>query len=205
MIDQSDDFLIRPNAASLTFNVAYKQYAAEIDRLEILASTDCGATWTSLYNKSGATLSTSPGGQTTAFVPNASQWRAETVDMTSFVGQSDIIVKFKATSNFGNNMYVDDINITVTTGISEAALDQAVQLYPTLTSGLVNLDVNFTKAQNLKVIVYNAMGQEVSVNSYGQTLGGKFNIDLSSAANGNYSVKIFSDETAIVKSVSVVK
>lgn len=199
------DFANLTGTASLTFNVAYKQYAAEVDRLEILASTDCGATWASLYNKSGATLSTSPGGQTTAFVPTAAQWRAETVDMTSYVGQSDIIVKFKATSNYGNNMYVDDINITVTTGISEAALDQAVQLYPTLTSGLVNLDVNFTKTQDLKVIVYNAMGQEVSVNSYGQTLGGKFNIDLSSAANGNYSVKIFSDETSIVKSVSVVK
>ena len=64
---------------------------------------------------------------------------------------------------------------------------------------------NFTKEQNLKVAVYNAIGQEVSMNTYGSTLGGKFEIDLTNMANGNYSVKIFTDEAAVDKSISIAK
>ena len=199
------DFSGLTGSASLTFNVAYKQYAAENDRLEVMISSNCGSTWTTLFNKAGSTLSTSPGGVTTPFTPTAAQWRAEVVDLSAYVGTADLIIKFKATSNYGNNMYIDDVNLTVTTGITEAELDQSIQLYPTLTSGMVNLEANFTQEQNLKVAVYNAIGQEVSVNTYGNTLGGKFEIDLTNMANGNYSVKIFTDEAAVVKSISVAK
>ncbi|MBL7916365.1 MAG: choice-of-anchor J domain-containing protein [Bacteroidia bacterium] len=199
------DFSGLTGTASLTFNVAYKQYAAENDRLEIMISSNCGTTWTTLFNKAGSTLSTSPGGTTNPFTPTAAQWRAEVVDLSAYVGTADLIIKFKATSNFGNNMYIDDVNLTVTTGITEAELDQSIQLYPTLTSGMVNLEANFTKEQNLKVAVYNAIGQEVSKNTYGNTLGGKFEIDLTNMANGNYSVKIFTDEAAVVKSISIAK
>jgi len=191
--------------AALDFSVAYKQYAAENDRLEILVSTNCGTSWTSVFNKAGTILSTSPGGQTAAFVPTAAQWRAESVDLTSYIGQPEVLVKFKATSNYGNNMYIDDINLNVTTSIAENELEKAILVYPTLTSGIVNIDANFTKEVNLKVAVYNALGQEVVSNVYGKTLGGQFNIDLSKVANGNYSVRIFTDEAAIVKTISVAK
>ncbi len=191
--------------ASLDFNVAYKQYAAENDRLEVLVSTNCGSSWTSLFNKAGSVLSTSPGGITTLFVPTASQWRAETIDLTSYLGQAEVLIKFKATSNYGNDLYIDDINMNVTTSIAESLLDKAVKVYPTLTSGIVTIDASFTKEENLQVIVYNAVGQQISSNSYGKTLGGQFTVDLSTVANGNYSVKIITDEAAIVKSVSVAK
>lgn len=199
------DFTGLTGVASLDFNVAYKQYSAENDRLEILVSTNCGTTWTSVFNKAGSTLSTSPGGQTSAFTPTASQWRAESINLSTYLGQPEVLVKFKATSNYGNNMYIDDINLNVTTSIAESLLDKAVKVYPTLTSGMINVDANFTSEVNLKVAVYNALGQEITSNSYGKTLGGQFNIDLTNVANGNYTVKVFTDEAAIVKSISVAK
>lgn len=199
------DFQSLTGTASLTFNVAYKQYQAENDRLEVMVSTNCGTNWTTLYNKAGSVLSTSPGGQTSAFTPNASQWRAESVDLTSYVGQADVLIKFKATSNYGNNLYIDDVNITVTTGIAEAELDQAINLYPTLTKGIINLEANFTAKENLTVSVINSLGQVVLSNTYGMTTGGKFEIDLGSMANGNYNVKISTNDAAVVKTVSVIK
>jgi hypothetical protein len=190
--------------ASMGFDVAYKQYSTENDRLEVFVSTNCGTNWTSVFNKAGSVLSTSPGGQTSAFVPNASQWRAESVDLTSYLGMSEVLVKFKATSNYGNNLYVDNINI-LTVGMAEATLDKAINLYPTLTTGVVNLEASFDKTQNLTVSVFNTMGQEVSTQSYQKTLGGSFVIDLSNVANGNYSVRIMTDEAAITKQISVAK
>jgi len=199
------DFQSLTGTASLTFNVAYKQYQAENDRLEVMVSTNCGTSWTTLFNKAGSVLSTSPGGQTTAFTPTATQWRAESVDLTSYVGQADVLIKFKATSNYGNNLYIDDINITVTTGIAEAELDQAINLYPTLTKGIINLDANFPTKENLTVSVINSLGQEVLSNTYGMTTGGKFEIDLGSMADGNYNVRISTGNAAVVKAVTVIK
>lgn len=45
-------------SANLTFDHAYAQYQTENDRLIVEASTNCGDTWTTLFNKAGSTLKT---------------------------------------------------------------------------------------------------------------------------------------------------
>jgi hypothetical protein len=104
----------------LRFNVAYAKYnSSSNDALQILASTDCGNTWTSIYNKSGTNLSTAPI-TTGVFTPNASQWRTDSVNLNSFAGQTELILNFTAISNYGNNLFVDDIFVgDISTGISE--------------------------------------------------------------------------------------
>jgi PKD repeat protein len=95
---------------SMTFDVAYARYnSTRSDTLEVLASTDCGATWTSIYLKGGATLSTASN-QTSAFVPTNSQWRNETVNISTYAGQ-DVLFAFRNHGRHGNNLYVDNINI----------------------------------------------------------------------------------------------
>jgi hypothetical protein len=65
-------------------DVAYAQYTAgapENDKLEVLVSTDCGATWTNKWMKSGNDLkTTSP--TTSNFIPSAaSQWAHHNIDL----------------------------------------------------------------------------------------------------------------------------
>ncbi len=103
-----------PAGASIqmTFNVAYRQYAAETDQLQIFVSTDCGVTYnpTAIYDKAGSALATLAA-STTAFVPNAANnWRLETLDLSAYAGNS-VKLKFVSTTQYGNNLYVDDINI----------------------------------------------------------------------------------------------
>lgn len=95
---------------TLTFDVAYTQYSNETDLLEVLFSTDCGANWTSAYNKSGSALSTAPI-TTAAFVPNATQWRKESVLLLG-ANNASVLLKFKATSDYGNNLYIDNVNLS---------------------------------------------------------------------------------------------
>ena len=117
--DSDDDQVRMPGAnltgfssAQLQFDVAYAPYNANnFDGLEVLVSTNCGATWTSVYSKSNTTLATAPA-VTTSFVPTAAQWRTETVSLTPYVGNSKVIVSFKNLSGYGNNLYVDNINLT---------------------------------------------------------------------------------------------
>ena len=107
------------SAAQMTFNVAYAAYSATyMDGLEVLISTDCGTTWTSLYNKTGSTVATgnlpTAALTTAAFVPTAAQWRTETINLNTYINNPSVQLAFRNIAGYGNNLYVDNINITGT-------------------------------------------------------------------------------------------
>ncbi|WP_294677135.1 PKD domain-containing protein [uncultured Fluviicola sp.] len=113
-----DEVRIKPliftgfSSAQMTFDVAYAPYnGANFDGLEVLISTNCGSSFTSVYSKSNTTLATASA-TTSAFVPTTAQWRTETIDLTPYVGQANVIIAFKNLSGYGNNLYVDNINVT---------------------------------------------------------------------------------------------
>ena len=59
----------------------------------------------------GPQLATS-GTSNTSFTPSVTtDWDIDTVNLSSYVGQN-IIVKFEVTNRYGNNLYIDDINIS---------------------------------------------------------------------------------------------
>lgn len=117
--DGDDDEVRLPGAnfagltsATLSFDVAYAPYdATYFDGLEVLVSSDCGVTYTSVYSKSNTVLGTAPA-VTTAFTPTAGQWRNEVVDLTPYVGNSKVIVAFRNLSGYGNRLFVDNINLS---------------------------------------------------------------------------------------------
>jgi PKD repeat protein len=99
-------------SAQLQFDVAYAPYnATNFDGLEVLVSSDCGNTFTSVYSKSNTTLATAAA-STTIFTPTATQWRTETINLTPYVGSTKLIVAFKNLSGYGNRLFVDNINLT---------------------------------------------------------------------------------------------
>jgi len=105
------------SSAQLTFDVAYAAYSATaFDGLQVLVSTDCGVTFTSVYNKTGATLAAgnlpTAAATTAAFIPTTAQWRTETVNLTPYIGNPKVVVAFRNLSNYGNRLFVDNINLT---------------------------------------------------------------------------------------------
>lgn len=105
------------SSANLTFDVAYAAYdASYVDGLEVLISSDCGVTFTSVYSKTGSTvalgnLPTAPA-TTALFVPTAAQWRNESIDLASYLGQTNVTIAFRNIAGFGNSLYIDNINIS---------------------------------------------------------------------------------------------
>ena len=110
------------SAAQMTFHVAYAPFTQNgqvfADGLQVMISTDCGTNWTSVYNKSGGTVAAgnlpTVAPVTTQFTPTATQWRQETVDLSSYVGQSNVIIAFKNMAAYGNRLFIDNINLTGT-------------------------------------------------------------------------------------------
>ena len=150
--------------ANLSFSVAYAQYMDEDDRIEVKASADCGTTWTTVYNKAGSALATAPpatgmGGYT----PSDSEWRTETVDLAPFIGHPNLMLKFVGTSNYGNNAYIDDINLTgdMATGITDQAGNFPVTVSPNPMSDQATISFDLPQAAPVKIILMNTLGQTV--------------------------------------------
>lgn len=131
----------------VSFDVAfnYTKFTADVvgidatftDTLEVLVSTDCGATFSSVYKKSGAALATfaNPMLNPTSleayfFTPADSNWRRETIDLSPYATSQDAVVKFSYISGLGGSILLDNIAfVNEQTGIKEipAAL---VNIYP---------------------------------------------------------------------------
>jgi PKD repeat protein/subtilisin-like proprotein convertase family protein len=103
-------------SAQLTFDVAYQPYNTTnySDSLQVLVSTNCGASFTSVYLKGGGTLATVAGTTTSAFVPASSQWRTETISLNGYLSSGSLLVSFKNLGHYGNNLYIDNVAVNGT-------------------------------------------------------------------------------------------
>ena len=148
------------NDLSLTFDVAYAPYGGQYsDSLKVLISTDCGITFTEVYFKGGTTLGTAPA-NTDLFVPNAEQWRTETIDLSSFTGFDKIIVSFRNKGHWGNAIYIDNVNIQ-----GELSLNNLTQDFPEVFPNPVSCgdDFNITwRDKNMKIRLLDNAGKEIS-------------------------------------------
>ncbi|TND07955.1 MAG: PKD domain-containing protein [Bacteroidetes bacterium] len=103
------------STASMTFDVAYARQngPSNLDTLNVYVSTDCDQTWTPVYSKGGTTLATAPN-TNSSFIPAATEWRTETVNLNAYTGQTSVTFAFQNRNHNGNNIYIDNINITGT-------------------------------------------------------------------------------------------
>ncbi|MFM9910587.1 MAG: S8 family serine peptidase, partial [Chitinophagaceae bacterium] len=131
------DYLLSPsiiatNADSIIFSFdrAYRFYSATFaDTLEIVVSTDCGNSFQSVWKRGGAQLATAPGTSTVSYIPAAADWLNLRLDVKSIVGNaSSFLVGFKTINRFGQNLYLDNVNIfTVENGRRDATVKQVVE------------------------------------------------------------------------------
>ena len=198
--------LVGANNAYLTFYVAKARYSvAYSDSLAFMATNDCGATWNTLWGKSDASgLTTNPVDQSTAaWTPVAgstTDWRQETVDLSAFLGQGDVIAKFSAISGYGNNGYIDDINITQNVGVGENSVTETISVYPIPSTGNVNVKLSQLNASTFTLTITDIAGKTIS-RTENVNNNGTLSVDLSGLENGSYLINIETPGQKIIKKV----
>ncbi|MBK6985613.1 MAG: zinc metalloprotease [Bacteroidetes bacterium] len=122
------------SSVRVVFDRSHRRYSnTDIDSLNIYISTDCGGTWTRLYTKGGTQLATVTGTLTTAFTPTSNaQWARDSVSLSAYVGQPSVYLKFESRSGWGNNLYLDNINVSNlnTTGIESLEQSSCFRCFP---------------------------------------------------------------------------
>lgn len=187
----------------MTFSVAYCQYSSTYnDRLQVLVSTDCGTTWSSVYNKAGAALATKAA-QTTAFTPTATQWRSDTVSLANFVGQSSVMIKLKGTSAYGNNLYVDDINLSDFTSVHSLEGVTSFNVYPNPANDFINISATMEKAMPLALELTDISGRVAYSLNLGKVSSLNQTIDIKNLAAGIYTLAVRSGNSVNYQKISI--
>jgi PKD repeat protein len=139
---------------TLTFYYANAQRSSTSnDELSVWGSTNCGQLWSNRWTRAGANLATA-GIVSISFTPtNIGQWSMATVSMNPYALKPRVRFKFRNVSDRGNNIYIDDINLTGTfVNVDEIdAIDLGFALYPNPGNG--NTKVQFKLSRTLPVTV----------------------------------------------------
>jgi len=178
------------SGSTLTFSHAYRQYINENDRLEVLVSTDCGATWTGVFNEAGSTLATLAA-STTEYVPtggSATGWASNSIDLSAYDGMDDVIIRFKGTSDYGNNLFLDDINLDSTLSLDDFSTLNSIKLHPNPTSDFIQVS-GLTTSENYSI--FNVLGAKVSQGS----ISDNQSIDVRDFSDGMYFLRFDNGNT----------
>lgn len=195
------------DSAFVSFQVAAATYtnASAVgnvwDTLQVLISTDCGQTYTSVYKKWGSSLITRSAATRTAFTPGVNEWRHEEINIGSFIGQGEILVAFLNTNGNENDIYLDDINIRTVT-VNPHLKEAGFLATPNPTSGQVSVQF-YPHPEKLKsVSIYNVAGQKIRETVItGEVASNVYNFDLTTFPSGLYVVKAEFEDRVLTKKI----
>lgn len=147
----------------LTFDYAYKKRASSNNEyLRIYASQDCGESWVITKNIQGSSFGA--GVQPTPYnQPSDADWKYVEVDnIASIYNVSNLRLRFEFSSDDGNNIFIDNINIgrsVLSTESFENTFD--LNLYPNPAEEILNVNFNVDAAEKINVQVIDVAGRAI--------------------------------------------
>ncbi len=150
----------------VTFDVAYAYYGGSYtDTLDVLISTDCGATFQRLYTKGGESLAMVFDLQT-AFYPSANQWRTDTVSLIDYTDVNQALLVFRGRQYYGQNMFLDNINLLGEESSNVSILDSQeshvdLDIYPNPSSKHQPIFIRGPKESIYTIKLFSSEGKQV--------------------------------------------
>jgi PKD repeat protein len=195
--------VIAPETVTLSFRYAYrKKVTTNSESLKIMASTDCGTTWTTRKTLSGIGLSSLTA--TSAWTPTTtSDWTTVHVTtITTSYFTSNFRYKFQFNGSGGNNIYLDDINlykgapsdvlVTEFAGIAEETSNLTeVEVYPNPTEGELNVHFSVPANEAVEIQIQDITGKIAQNNFIKAKTGSNLVLlDTSKLSSGVYFIKM---------------
>lgn len=187
--------------AYLGYDYAYARYDGSYeDGFRIDISSDCGSNWTTLFEAMGNNLQTVPDQGYWWEPTDCSDWSVNNlIDISNHVG-NNVMLRFVGINGYGNNFYLDNINILENAnGIGESS-EPFLQVYPNPTKGKFKIDYSFN-APNIQLNMSNVLGERV----FSRILAGENGSSIISTEdleNGIYFLSLTDGIT--IKSIKVI-
>ncbi len=201
------------SSVALNFQHAYaRRLAASQDSLIVSVSTDCGNSWTKVFEvrEDGSGNFETHIVTSVLFVPESeSDWCGDgfgldcfSIDLNDYAWQYDVRIKFESVSGYGNNLYIDNMSFDVVTGLPDnAASNNIVEIFPNPSNGEININIS-ELGHNAELQVLSIDGKLIekrTLQSSSSDLNTK--LDLSSQPKGVYFIRVTNEDLNHVEKV----
>jgi PKD repeat protein len=190
----------------LTFDHAYAQRFSQKDSLVIYISSGCDEAWTRIWANGPDGNGAFETASSTAyeFFPITNDdwcsmgWGADcfTLDLNQWAGNKNVRIAFESYNNLGNNLYLDNITVSNTTGSQDIInpIPESLTVYPNPGHGLFTLKGE-GYAGKVKLEIFNVHGQVVFQENFNNNQENLNRVvDLRDFPDGIYLMRIVSDE-----------
>jgi hypothetical protein len=183
-------------SAALSFDVAYSDPNNNYysDTLRLLYSLDCGLTWTVFWQDGGTSLSTAPYPLVfSEFVPDSSQWENHIEPLNQFLGAPMLSLKFESKNGFGNDMYIDNINLSIPTSVNISAREE-IEIYPNPAETFLEIkNIHFCQS----ITVLNMIGEKIILPM--KISQAQIDLDVHTLSPGIYMLQAITSDEQLTK------
>ena len=189
-------------ALTLDFNYAFtgKPGLASNDELNVWISSDCGHNWSRRKIIKGSTLKTASDSEIDFYPSGANEWKHASVNLNSF-NKTNVRFKFEWISGGGNNVFIDDINLSSSTSVNELSLlQQSIEVSPNPSNGEFVVAFDLASSSNFQLSLYDITGKLAHVQNLENTIVGNNQVALNLAKlkPGLYQLNLSNPTTGTV-------
>ena len=176
--------------ASMKFKTSYAKNSSFNDQLQVVVAEGCESYFSRvLKNYTSNDLSVT---NSSAFWEPKSRndWKEQSIDLGDYAGKREIRIAFLAINDFGNNLYIDDIEFFTTSSDKLVTVAQnSFTLYPNPTfNGQFQLAFNTSERQDVIVRIIDQLGREILVTQFPNTLNQTYYYNLVNQSAGIYYI-----------------
>lgn len=203
--------LLNTTAAKAFFRIAYANTTVgSTDLLRAYVSNNCGATWTLRYSKNASMLATVSTLINSNFTPlpgtiDTSEWRQDFLNLSSYSNQDNLRIKFEFKYGSGNNLFIDDINISGIVGLENIYIDKTeLELLPNPSNGNTSIKFKILKSSDVALTITSLLGEEIQTTKLSTLNPGNYNLPLKiNASQGIYFIRILAGEQSVNKKLTI--
>ncbi len=158
-------------------------------------STNCATSWTNIFKAGSDDLATAdPRGR--FFIPNETEWQENEFSANQMVGLKDVLIRVRSKSGFGNNLFVDNLNIQSVSGTNTLAELGKMEIRPNPAYDQSELRFSLKQPQSLQIMVFDLEGRLVQSKQLGELPSGDHiaRLDATTLSKGTYNVSLQSKE-----------
>lgn len=191
----------------LHFDEAYAQKTdPAIELLKIYVSTDCGMNWELIQNIFSFSLKSAE--KTDQFyIPNSSDFKEQSVNLSKFKGETDILIKFSFVTGQGNNIYIDNINFGAVSGIASSNPNSnKISIYPNPSNNIFNIKYNDLDVKEVRIVDVN--GRKLYSEKVNNNFNNQITLNFSNKnifEQGVFILQFVTPEEVISKNVLLIR
>ena len=180
--------LSNANWYTMSFDYTYNDNGTYEDSLAILYRTGTQTNWQTIWIKGGSQLNVAGTEVWYWYNENASiTWASDIIDFSFLIGESCVEFAFDNRSDYGNHIWIDNVNLSGEFVGVDAQTNLNVNIYPNPSTGLFKVQTSSQIEEYVVVDVTGKIIQSVQTNK-----AKSFSIDLSNETSGIYFVSILS-------------